>query len=126
MAKETEVQNITLTLKDPKDVVVGANESVTLKCDAESKFNNLTYNWLFNNEFIPISDKYRKIQLDGSLVIQEMYVMDNFSLEGNYSCLVNNSLGALLSNPAKVQIASKLNVHKSFVAFRVCCYISSS
>lgn len=117
-ASVTEIP-LSLQLRGPEDVTATRGQSVTLRCDAESSSGPVQITWLHND--IPLvfttaatndsnsNRKYYVQQGDGSLYFPKVGGKRGGSggLAGQYRCLVKNSVGSLLSNPAKLRIASE-------------------
>lgn len=100
--------NKTLYLKDPEDLVVVKGRSAILNCEARSSVRGLKYSWLLNNKLIDFNETEGLLLFkNGSLYIPNVSGKRTNGLEGLYQCLVSNSIGSLLSLPAKLQIASK-------------------
>ncbi|KAF5274428.1 hypothetical protein FQR65_LT04344 [Abscondita terminalis] len=90
-------------LKDPEDVTVARGQKAILKCEAQSSAPGLSVSWFHEGNPILSNDSRSQILNDGSLYIPKM---DGKKLEGKYQCLAKNNNGAVLSNPAKLKIAS--------------------
>ncbi|XP_056641194.1 immunoglobulin superfamily DCC subclass member 3-like [Diorhabda sublineata] len=107
-AFETPSIDLSLKLVDPQDVVVARNQSALLKCQADSTQGPIQYTWLHYGKKILENDTNRIIQKNGDLYIPKVYSGKTGDIEyvGEYRCLVRNKVGALLSNVAKLKIAS--------------------
>lgn len=96
---------LSLYLKDPEDVIVGRGQSATLKCEAMSSSGwNVYWSWLYEGNLISTNDTRRQILDNGSLYIPKVV---GKKMEGEYQCRARNDIGAVISNPAKLKIASK-------------------
>ncbi|KAK4882138.1 hypothetical protein RN001_005457 [Aquatica leii] len=92
-----------LHLKDPEDVIVGRGQEAILKCEAQSSALGLSISWFHEGNLVLSNDSRSQLLNDGSLYIPKM---EGKKLEGKYQCLAKNNNGAVLSNPAKLKIAS--------------------
>lgn len=109
-------------LIDPHDVLVPRGQSATLTCKTESiQITKFEYKWYFNGSEILqnlVDDHYedddgKKWQLreNGSLLYIPKITLNSLrKYEGYYQCFVKikNTDKGLLSNPAKLSVASKL------------------
>ncbi|XP_074042025.1 protogenin isoform X2 [Leptinotarsa decemlineata] len=96
---------LSLTVTDPQDVIVQRGQSALFSCQAKSTKGDVEITWYHNDEKIPSNTtKWRK-QQDGSLYIPKV-PNGKRGVLGDYRCLVRNKAGAILSNVAKLKIAS--------------------
>ncbi|CAH1281090.1 unnamed protein product [Diabrotica balteata] len=108
--KAVKTPNINLSLRviDPQDVIVQKEQSARFKCEAESRKGQVQYTWFHNEQKILEDDPNRIVRDNGDLYIPKVISSKNSDVEyvGEYRCLVKNRAGALLSNVAKLKIAS--------------------
>ena len=86
---------------------------MTLFCDT-APGDDVNITWTFNSE--PVSESSLGFRVtSGSLHIPSfVHLPKSSSHEGMYRCVANNSLGAVVSRPAKLVRASKFSVKCSF------------
>lgn len=99
-------------LMDLDDVLVARGQSVILTCKVEAveSAESYEYKWFFNGSAISENDTRRQLLENGSLHIPK--ILNGWhSLEGGYQCFVSikGRPGGLLSNSAKLKVASTLN-----------------
>ncbi|CAH0552662.1 unnamed protein product [Brassicogethes aeneus] len=102
--------DLSLSLQDPQDVTVLKGHGATLQCLAESTEDGpVEYEWLRNGE--PIAEQ--KTSTDGSLHFSKVISGKKANANtGEYQCLAKNRAGAILSNGAKLRVAS---IDKDFI-----------
>uniref|UniRef100_A0A1Y1L6M8 Ig-like domain-containing protein n=1 Tax=Photinus pyralis TaxID=7054 RepID=A0A1Y1L6M8_PHOPY len=94
---------LSLSLKDPEDAVISREQNVVLKCEAKSSVPGLSISWFHENTPLLANDTRVQISGDGSLNISKTSAK---KMEGSYRCLARNDVGAVLSNPAQLKIAT--------------------
>lgn len=104
--------DLSLYVKNPNDVIVVKGQSAHLKCDAFSIFGDkLNITWYHNGEQIITNNKTQQQYIINGTSLYIPKVINNKRnnniLLGDYNCLVQNKKGAILSNTAKLRIASK-------------------
>ncbi|KFP86439.1 Cell adhesion molecule-related/down-regulated by oncogenes, partial [Acanthisitta chloris] len=86
-------------ISEPSSTVQKSGEPVQLHCSAEPSTAQLS--WLFNGE--PLDSRVGEVEVQsGSLTIVSL----SPATCGRYQCVVNSSVGAVLSRPATVSMAS--------------------
>ncbi|NXL65626.1 CDON protein, partial [Chordeiles acutipennis] len=86
-------------ISEPLSTVQKSGEPVQLHCSAEPSTTRLS--WLFNGE--PLDSKVGEVEIhSGSLTIVSL----SPSTSGRYQCVANSSVGAVVSRPATVSMAS--------------------
>ncbi|KAG5885792.1 hypothetical protein JTB14_031226 [Gonioctena quinquepunctata] len=101
--------NITLSLdlSDPQDVIVQKGQGAVLRCRAKSTKGDVQILWLHNNETIISNGTKWKKQDYGELYISKVTTgKKSNGAVGDYRCLARNEVGAVLSNVAKLRVAS--------------------
>ncbi|KAJ3641124.1 hypothetical protein Zmor_027642 [Zophobas morio] len=98
---------LSIQLKDPQDVTVSRGQSATLRCDAQSPTPGLQITWLHNDQPIKSNDSRRHVQRDGSLYFPKLGDgKKSKNLTGEYRCRASVQNVSMLSNPAKLKVAS--------------------
>ncbi|XP_044262319.1 protogenin A-like [Tribolium madens] len=98
---------LSIELKDPQDVTVSRGQSAILQCDTKSLTPGLQISWLYNDNPVDSNDTRRVIQEDGSLYFPKVGGSKKTKgLVGEYRCRAMVQNVSLLSNPAKLKIAS--------------------
>lgn len=88
-------------VSEPLSTVQKPGATVRLHCSVEPTTAHVS--WLFNGE--KLHKKVEQVDLQpGFLTIFSL----SPSNSGNYQCVANNSIGAIVSRPAAVSIACKL------------------
>ncbi|NXS61929.1 CDON protein, partial [Brachypteracias leptosomus] len=86
-------------ISEPSSTVQRSGGPVHLRCAAEPPTARLS--WLFNGE--PLDSRVGEVEIQsGSLTIVSL----NLSTSGRYQCVANSSMGAVVSRPAVVSMAS--------------------
>ncbi|NXC19976.1 CDON protein, partial [Corythaeola cristata] len=86
-------------ISEPLSTVQKSGGSVQLRCSAEPSAARLS--WLFNGE--PLDSRVGEVEIQsGSLTIASL----SLSTSGRYQCVANSSVGAVVSAPATVSMAS--------------------
>lgn len=93
-------------IKEPHDVSVMRKDAVTLDCQAHGE-SPIAVTWLKNG--VKVAENERVYILsNGSLYFSEVEIRrGDKSDEGFYQCLAQNKYGAILSQKARLTIASK-------------------
>uniref|UniRef100_A0A8C5TIN8 Cell adhesion associated, oncogene regulated n=1 Tax=Malurus cyaneus samueli TaxID=2593467 RepID=A0A8C5TIN8_9PASS len=87
-------------ISEPLSTVQKSGEPVQLHCSAEPSTAHLS--WLFNGE--PVVSRVGEVEMQsGSLTIASL----SAATCGRYQCVASSSVGAVLSQPATVSMASK-------------------
>nr|XP_008198868.2 PREDICTED: protogenin-like [Tribolium castaneum] len=98
---------LSIDLKDPEDVTVIRGQSATFRCDATSTTPGVQITWLYNESPIKSNDTKRILQEDGSLYFPKVGGgKKTKGLVGEYRCRAMVQNVSMLSNPAKLKIAS--------------------
>lgn len=93
-------------IKEPRDVTVMRRDSVILDCQAHGE-SPIDVRWLKNGVSVVESERVYLLS-NGSLYISEVESRrGDKSDEGLYQCLAQNRYGAILSQKARLTIASK-------------------
>lgn len=93
-------------IKEPHDVIVMRREAVILDCHAKGEAP-IDVRWLKNGAKVAENDRVYLLS-NGSLYISEVESRrGDKSDEGLYQCLAQNKYGAILSQKARLTIASK-------------------
>lgn len=93
-------------IKEPRDVTVMRRDSVILDCQAHGE-SPIDVRWLKNGVSVVESERVYLLS-NGSLYISEVESRrGDKSDEGLYQCLAQNKYGAILSQKARLTIASK-------------------
>ncbi|NXK00574.1 CDON protein, partial [Corythaixoides concolor] len=86
-------------ISEPLSTVQKSGGPVQLRCSAEPSAARLS--WLFNGE--PLDSRVGEVEIrSGSLTIASL----SLSTSGRYQCVANSSVGAVVSRPATVSMAS--------------------
>ncbi|NXG23452.1 CDON protein, partial [Grallaria varia] len=86
-------------ISEPSSTVQKSGEPVQLHCSAEPSTAHLS--WLFNGE--PLDSRAGEVEIQaGSLTIVSL----SLATCGRYQCVASSSMGAVLSRPASVSMAS--------------------
>ncbi|KAI5097917.1 protogenin A precursor, partial [Silurus meridionalis] len=94
-----------LFVKEPRDVTVLRKDVVIMDCQAQGD-NPIRIRWLKNGSPVLESDRVYQLS-NGSLFISETENRKgDKSDEGSYQCLAQNKYGAILSQKARLTIAS--------------------
>eukprot|EP00066_Takifugu_rubripes_P005782 XP_003970092.1 PREDICTED: protogenin [Takifugu rubripes] len=92
-------------IKEPRDVIVVRREAIILDCHAKGE-SPIDVRWLKNGAKVAGSDRVYLLS-NGSLYISEVESRrGDKSDEGLYQCLAQNKYGAILSQKARLTIAS--------------------
>ncbi|KAF5891569.1 protogenin A-like, partial [Clarias magur] len=92
-------------VKEPRDVTVLRKDPVIMDCQAQGELP-IQIRWLKNGSPVPESDRVHRLS-NGSLLISETESRKGEkSDEGSYQCLAQNKYGAILSQKARLTIAS--------------------
>ncbi|GJQ84463.1 hypothetical protein Trydic_g15670 [Trypoxylus dichotomus] len=102
----SQVQRLSVELKDPEDVIVAKGQSASLACAIQATNGNVDLVWLFNGSKIPLNDTRWELLDNGTLYIPKVTGKRLDSVEGLYQCLVKNNVGSLLSSAAKLSVAT--------------------
>ncbi|KAI4459135.1 protein sidekick [Holotrichia oblita] len=105
-AISSQVQRLSVELKDPEDVIVAKGQSASLVCAIQATNGNVDLVWLYNGSKIPLNDTRWELLDNGTLYIPKVTGKRMNSVEGLYQCLVKNNVGSLLSNAAKLSVAT--------------------
>lgn len=106
-------------IKEPRDVTVMRRDSVILDCQAHGE-SPIDVRWLKNGVSVAQSERVYLLS-NGSLYISEVESRrGDKSDEGLYQCLAQNKYGAILSQKARLTIASKC-VARNHSAVLCCC-----
>lgn len=93
-------------IKEPRDVTVMRRDSVILDCQAHGE-SPIDMRWLKNGVNVVENERVYLLS-NGSLYISEVENRKgDKSDEGLYQCLAQNKYGAILSQKARLTIASK-------------------
>lgn len=93
-------------IKEPHDAIAVRREAVILDCHAKGE-SPIDVRWLKNGAKVAESDRVYLLS-NGSLYISEVESRrGDKSDEGLYQCLAQNKYGAILSQRARLTIASK-------------------
>lgn len=93
-------------IKEPRDVTVMRRDSVILDCQAHGE-SPIDVRWLKNGVNVVENERVYLLS-NGSLYISEVESRrGDKSDEGLYQCLAQNKYGAILSQKARLTIASK-------------------
>lgn len=93
-------------VKEPHDVTVLRRDALVLDCQAHGEAP-IRIRWLKNAVTLPESERVHLLT-NGSLFISEVESRKDKSDEGFYQCLAQNKYGSILSQKARLTIASKL------------------
>lgn len=96
-------------IKEPHDVTVMRRDAVVLDCQAHGEAP-IGIRWLKNGVVLTESERVYLLT-NGSLFISEVESRKDKSDEGFYQCLAQNKYGSILSQKARLTIASKLLWH---------------
>lgn len=100
-------------IKEPRDVTVMRRDSVILDCQAHGE-SPIDVRWLKNGVSVVESERVYLLS-NGSLYISEVESRrGDKSDEGLYQCLAQNKYGAILSQKARLTIASKCIARKPY------------
>lgn len=100
-------------IKEPRDVTVMRRDSVILDCQAHGE-SPIDVRWLKNGVSVVESERVYLLS-NGSLYISEVESRrGDKSDEGLYQCLAQNRYGAILSQKARLTIASKCLTRKPY------------
>nr|DBA31732.1 TPA: hypothetical protein GDO54_007517 [Pyxicephalus adspersus] len=92
-------------VKEPVDTIVTRKDSVVLDCQAHGE-SPIALTWIKNGVKISESERISILE-NGSLYIQEVEgKKGEFSDEGYYQCLAMNKYGAMLSQKARLSVAT--------------------
>lgn len=94
-------------IKEPHDVTVMRRDAVILDCQAHGEAP-IGIRWLKNAAALTESERVYLLT-NGSLFISEVESRKDKSDEGFYQCLAQNKYGSILSQRARLTIASKLH-----------------
>nr|XP_017207563.1 protogenin A-like [Danio rerio] len=94
-------------IKEPHDVTAMRRDAVVLDCQAHGEAP-IGIQWLKNGVTITESERVYSLS-NGSLLISEVESRKDKSDEGFYQCLAQNKYGSILSQRARLTIASKLH-----------------
>ncbi|XP_046543737.1 protogenin-like [Haliotis rubra] len=101
--------------QDVDVVVTQKNGQLLLNCSATatSDFGPFQYKWLKDDKLIEFQEVNPKIKLlsNGSLYFKKFRKRKRRTDEGDYTCIVKNSIGSVIANHVHVQVA---NVAKNF------------
>ncbi|XP_071098822.1 protogenin-like [Haliotis cracherodii] len=101
--------------QDVDVVVTQKNGQLLLNCSvkATSDFGPFQYEWLKDDKLIEFEEVNPKIKLlsNGSLYFKKFRKRKRRTDEGDYTCIVKNSIGSVIANHVHVQVA---NVAKNF------------
>lgn len=93
-------------IREPHDVTVMRRDAVVLDCQAHGEAP-IGIRWLKNGVTLTESERVYLLT-NGSLFISEVESRKDKSDEGFYQCLAQNKYGSILSQKARLTIASKL------------------
>lgn len=93
-------------IKEPRDVTALRRDAVVLDCQAHGEAP-IRIRWLKNAVTLTESERVYLLN-NGSLFISEVESRKDKSDEGFYQCLAQNKYGSILSQKARLTIASKL------------------
>lgn len=107
--RQSTKEELSLQVHNPHDVVVAKGHSAQFECDATSTFNDrLNVTWYHNGT--PLNSSTPPYAINGTHLTIEKVAMSgkrkNVVL-GEYTCLVRNIKGAILSSAAKLRTACK-------------------
>lgn len=96
-------------VKEPRDATVLRKDVVIMDCQAQGELP-IRIRWLKNGSPVVESDHVYQLP-NGSLFISETEIRKGEkSDEGSYQCLAQNKYGAILSQKARLTIASKFRL----------------
>ncbi|CAH1975149.1 unnamed protein product [Acanthoscelides obtectus] len=93
--------NLSLNVTNPDDVVAQKGGTAFFNCDAKSTAGSLQRRWQHDNKVIHENDRGWKVLRNGTLE-----VIASRDTVGEYRCVVRNDVGALVSAPARLRLAS--------------------
>lgn len=118
--------NLSLTFDNPQDVIVARGQPAALHCPVNNtEPGGYTVQWLYSpfsgNSSAPakpqlVTDDIWRMWPNGTLYMKKIPGKKvKEGVEGEYRCIVNNTVGRLLSSPAKLKIACKYQLDIRFI-----------